>query len=109
MKDTCKADLVYLQDSPREMEEVQQLLGANKLALDPGVELFVLCRHEGRLIACAGLEHKTVKCVAIDERWRSESLGLGLATEIRRLAAERRVFHLFLYSAPHTLEFFRGW
>jgi [citrate (pro-3S)-lyase] ligase len=109
MKSICKVDVICAQDSPREIEEVRQLLDANKLALDPGVELFVLCRHQGCLVACAGLEHKTVKCVAIDEKWRGESLGLRLATEIRRLAVERGAFQLFLYSAPHTREFFRGW
>ena len=106
MKDTCKVDIIYAQDSPREMEGVRQLLAANKLALDPGVELFVVCRHQGRVVACAGLDHKTIKCVAIDEKFGGDSLDLRLATEVRRLATEHRAFPLFLYSAPHTLEFF---
>ena len=109
MKYTCKVDIIYAQDSPREMEGVRQLLAANKLAFDPEVELFVVCRHQGRVIACAGLDHKTIKCVAIDEKCGRQSFGLRLATEVRQLATEHRAFPLFLYSAPHTLEFFRGW
>jgi [citrate (pro-3S)-lyase] ligase len=87
------------------MEEVRQLLGADNLQLDTLVELFVV----GRIIACAGLFHNTIKCVAIDKRWRGESLSLRLASEVAKLAAERAQFLLFLYSAPHDIQFFRGW
>jgi [citrate (pro-3S)-lyase] ligase len=96
-------------DSPHEMEEVRELLSANDLQLDALVELFVLSRDQGRMIACAGLYHNTVKCVAIDKKYRGESLSLRLASEVTKLAAERGQFHLFLYSAPHNKQFFRGW
>lgn len=100
---------IQAHDSPREMEEVRQLLGANNLELDTRVELFVICREQSRITACAGLDRNTIKCVAIDERLRGESLSLRLASEVTRLAAERGEFHLFLYSAPHNIQFFRGW
>jgi hypothetical protein len=68
-----------------------------------------LCRDHGRLIACAGLDHNVIKCVAVEHGHRGESLSLRLGTEIVRQAAARKRFHLFLYSAPHNEEFFRGW
>jgi [citrate (pro-3S)-lyase] ligase len=68
-----------------------------------------LCRQHGRLIACAGLDHNVIKCVAVEHGHRGESLSLRLGTEIVRQAAARKRFHLFLYSAPHNEEFFRGW
>src|SRR5262245_45222569 len=109
MKYTCKVDIIYAQDASRQMEGVRQLLATNQLALDPGVELFVICRHQDRVIACAGLDNKTIKCVAIDENFGGDSLDVTLAREVRRLATEHRAFPLFIYSAPHALEFFRAW
>lgn len=97
------------QNSPREMAEVKQLLNANNLELDALIELVVIGLAQGRVIACAGLYHNTIKCVAIDQRLRGESLSLRLASEVIKLAAERGYFHLFLYSAPHNIQFFRGW
>jgi len=96
-------------DAPEEMGDVRKLLAASDLALDNQVEVFVLCRQQGRIVACAGLDHNTIKCVAIAEDLRGESLSLRLGSEVVKLAAERGQYHLFLYSAPHNLPFFRGW
>jgi [citrate (pro-3S)-lyase] ligase len=96
-------------DAPREMAEVRQLLAINDLELDSQVEVFVVCRQQGRVVACAGLDHNTIKCVAVSADLRGESLSLRLGSEIVKIAAERGQFHLFLYSAPHNLPFFRGW
>jgi [citrate (pro-3S)-lyase] ligase len=76
---------------------------------DGKVELFVVYRQEGHVVACAGLDHYTIKCVAIAQHFRGESLSLQLGSEVVKLAAERGQFHLFLYSPPHNLPFFRGW
>lgn len=95
--------------SPQDLEGITQLLNAAGLELDSQVEVFVTCHAQGRLVACAGLDHTTIKCVAVDEHWRGESLSLRLGTEIVKLAAARGRFHLFLYAAPHNLPFFRGW
>jgi [citrate (pro-3S)-lyase] ligase len=100
---------VRCEDSPRDIEEVKSLLAANLLDLDTQVEVFVLCRANGRLIACAGLDHNVVKCVAVAAEFRGESVSLRLGTEVVAVAAERGRFHLFLYSAPHNRELFRGW
>ena len=97
------------EDSPRDIQDVKNLLAANRLELDSQVEVFVLCRAHGHLIACAGLDHNVIKCVAVDQDFRGESLSLRLGTEIVRQAAVRSRFHLFLYSAPHNEELFRGW
>jgi [citrate (pro-3S)-lyase] ligase len=100
---------VHLQESPRVMEEIRQLLSANNLELETGVDVFVVCREQGHVIACAGLYHNTIKCIAVAEAWRGESLSLRLASEVIKLAAERGQFHLFLYTPPNRLTFFRGW
>jgi [citrate (pro-3S)-lyase] ligase len=96
-------------DAPHEMEEVRKLLVANSLELDSQVEVFVVCRQQGHVVACAGLDHNTIKCVAVAEYLRGESLSLRLGSAVVKLAAERGQFHLFLYSPPHNLPLFRGW
>jgi len=101
--------VVQPKDAPAEMEEVRKLLAANDLELDDQIEVFVVCRRQGRLVACAGLDHYTIKCVAVAEDVRGESVSLDLGSEVIDLAAARGQFHLFLYSAPHNLQFFRGW
>ena len=100
---------VQPKDAPAEMEEVRKLLAANDLELDDQIEVFVVCRSDGRLVACAGLDHYTIKCVAVAEDVRGESLSLELGSEVVQLAAARGQFHLFLYSKPRNLPLFRGW
>ncbi|HTO64471.1 MAG TPA: [citrate (pro-3S)-lyase] ligase [Bradyrhizobium sp.] len=101
--------IIQPKDSPPEMAEVRKLLTTNDLELDDEIEQFVVCRREGRIVACAGLDHYTIKCVAVSEDRRGESLSLQLGSEVVKLAAERGQYHLFLYSAPRNLPFFRGW
>ena len=96
-------------DAPPELEEVRTLLATNNLSLDEQVEVFVVCRQQGRVVACAGLDHTAIKCVAVAADLRGEALSLQLGSQIVKLAAERGQFHLFLYSAPHNRAFFRGW
>jgi [citrate (pro-3S)-lyase] ligase len=101
--------LMRPQNSPDELAEVKALLVANGLQLDSQVDVFVLCRQGGRLVACAGLDHYTIKCVAVAEEFRGESLSLRLGSEVIKAAAQRGWFHLFLYTPPHNLPYFDGW
>jgi [citrate (pro-3S)-lyase] ligase len=101
--------VVRAEESPGDIEEVKKLLAANRLELDTQIEIFVLCRSQGRLIACAGLDHNVIKGVAVEQDFRGESLSLRLGTEIVRQAAARNLFHLFLYSNPDNEMLFRGW
>ncbi|OSJ17157.1 [citrate (pro-3S)-lyase] ligase [Bradyrhizobium canariense] len=96
-------------DASDEMVKVRSLLAANHLGLDSQVEAFVVCRRDGRIVACAGLDHNVIKCVAVADEFRGESLSLRLGSEAVKLAAECGQFHLFLYSPPHNRPFFRGW
>ena len=98
-----------LENSAEELDEVRTLLAANRLELDVSVEAWVLCRAAERLIACAGLDHNVVKCVAVATQYRGGSLSLRLGSEVIALAAQRGLYHLFLYSPPHNRELFRGW
>lgn len=93
---------------PDEKDEICDLLAKCGLDYELGVEAFVVFRRQRRLIACAGLEKNVVKCTAIDPELRGESLGLKLLTEVVHLAHERGHSHLFLYTKPENVEFFRS-
>jgi [citrate (pro-3S)-lyase] ligase len=88
--------------------EIRALLAKCGLDYEEGIDVFVVCRPKGRLIACVGLEGNIVKCAAIEPDWRGESLSLKLLGEVVHLAVERGHSHLFLYTAPDNVEFFRG-
>jgi [citrate (pro-3S)-lyase] ligase len=109
MNATSKFYLLRPQDAPDELAEIKELLTANGLQLDNQVEVFVLCRQGGRIVACAGLDHYTIKCVAVAEELRGQSLSLRLRSEVIKAAAERGWFHLFIYTPPHNLPNFDGW
>src|SRR5438876_4981846 len=102
--------VVRPEDSPHDLEDARVLLAGSHLDFDPEIELMVLCRTPSRcLIACAGLDHNVIKCVAVAAGFRGESLSLRLGTEVTSLAAEKGRFRLFLYSPPHNRDLFRGW
>lgn len=91
-----------------QLAEVRRLLDACGLDLDKGVQVFLTCRRDGALVACAGLEDGVVKCVAIDGSMRGENLSLKLLEEMAHLALERGHAHLFLYTKPEQRERFEG-
>jgi [citrate (pro-3S)-lyase] ligase len=91
-----------------ETAEIRRLLAQCQLEMDNNIDVFVVARAGRQLIACAGLSGNIIKCVAICEAWRGESISLRLISEIVQLAAERNHFHLFLYAKPDNVPFFCG-
>ena len=93
---------------PLAAAEIRQLLAACELELEAGVQVFLVCRQGGQLVACAGLEGGIVKCVAVAEAHRGGSLSLALMHELGCLALERGHSHLFLYTRPGNAARFQG-
>ncbi|MEG9436023.1 [citrate (pro-3S)-lyase] ligase [Edaphobacter sp. HDX4] len=97
------------EDAPDDVAEARDLLATSGLDFDNHIELLVVCRGDGRLVACAGLDHNIIKCVAVAREFRGDSLSLRLGSEIISVAAQMGRFRLFLYSMPHNRHLFRGW
>jgi [citrate (pro-3S)-lyase] ligase len=95
-------------EQPQERSEIRQLLAQCDLDTEDGIETFVVGRQGRRLVACAGLDHNIVKCVATAPDLRGSSLSLTLMSEIVHLALERGHHHLFLYTHPRNVDFFSG-
>jgi len=108
MSDELICDAVDPLRQPAERAEIQDLLAACGLDYEAGVEVFATFRQGRRLVACAGLEKNIVKCTAIAPDLRGEAIGLKLLTEITNIAHERGHTHLFLYTKPENVEFFRS-
>jgi len=101
----------YTVDPAREAgvrSEIKDLLATCDLNYEASIEMFVVFRRKGRMIACAGLEKNIVKCVAIAPEMQGESLSLTLMTEVANLAHERGHSHLFLYTKPDNTDLFRA-
>ncbi|NKI75929.1 [citrate (pro-3S)-lyase] ligase [Dickeya sp. CFBP 2040] len=91
-----------------ELTEITDLLAVCQLSMDRDVEFFVAGRHNGRLVACAGLCATTIKCVAVAPDYRELNLGVKVVNEVVQFAAARGQFHLFLYTRPCNTAVFRG-
>ncbi|AUH01123.1 [citrate (pro-3S)-lyase] ligase [Pectobacteriaceae bacterium CE70] len=87
---------------------VRQFLAHCQLGMDNDIETFVVGRHDGQLVACAGLAANTIKCVAVDPAFRDLNLGVQVVNEVVQQAALRGRFHLFLYTKPDNINIFRG-
>ncbi|MFP1731730.1 [citrate (pro-3S)-lyase] ligase [Lonsdalea quercina] len=97
-----------VKDHAEELEAIHSFLTRCQLGMDNDVNTFVVARHSGRLVACAGLASNTIKCVAVDPEFRDLNLGVRMVNEVIQLAADRGVFHLFLYTKPDNIAIFRG-
>ena len=91
-----------------ERADITQLLAECGLDYEKTIELFVVGRQGGRLVACGGLDCNVVKCVATSPEWRGEALSLKLMSEIVHVAHELGRHHLFLFTRPYNVEAFQS-
>lgn len=92
----------------REREEIIRLLATCSLGFEEHLSAVVVARRNGRLIACAGLEHDIVKCVTIVPEERGGAISLLLMNEVFQIAQEKGHGHLFLFTRPENVAFFQG-
>ena len=89
-------------------KEIVAFLASCGLDFEKQIEAMVLCRENGKLVACAGLDRGIIKDVAISPALRGTSLSLRLVSEIIYLAHSRNYKTLFVYTEPHNADFFLG-
>lgn len=106
--DSVEFEVVAVANGGALMVAIRQLLLDCHLGLDLDIELFVVARSKKNIIACAGLAGNTIKCVAVQSAWRGEKLSARIVEEVEQLAAQRGNLHLFLYTRPENVDFFRG-
>ncbi|KFA58692.1 [citrate (pro-3S)-lyase] ligase [Gilliamella sp. wkB18] len=100
--------VVDISKSLEERDQIKQLLTLSDLDLDPQVDTFIIARMDNKIVACAGLDDNIIKCVAIDPNYRGNQLNLTLLDNAIKYANEQGHFHLFLYTKPENIDFFKG-
>ncbi len=101
-------EVISVTGNPPLMGEVRQLLRQCGLGLDEDITRFVVARSGRRTVACAGLAGNIIKCVAVDPAFRGDNLSARIIGEVEQLAAQDGNHHLFLYTRPDNVPFFRG-
>lgn len=91
-----------------QLERFQQFLRQAGLTLDNDIECYILVKKQGDLIACAGLAGNLIKCVAVSTEHRGHHLSRRIIEEITILASQKGIFHLFLYTEPSNVRFFKS-
>lgn len=86
--------------------EIERFLKRNDLQLDQGVTDFIEARHNGNLVACAGIDHNIIKCVAIQRCYRGGGVSLQLMSELFNLLHSRGLEKLYLFTKPENMELF---
>lgn len=108
MHDLVDYSIVNLSIKKRDLPAIVQLLKQSDLDLDEHVNVFMVARLGKQIIACAGIDNNTIKCVAVHADYRGNNLNLTLLEHVIKYANEHGHFHLFLYTKPENKDFFHG-
>ncbi|SNY93194.1 [citrate (pro-3S)-lyase] ligase [Cohaesibacter sp. ES.047] len=108
MSDGLEFETVEPAFDPHARQEIVGLLADCGLDYEKHIEAFVVCRDNGKIVACAGFEKGIIKDVAITPELRGSALSLRLVSEVVYLAQEQGHTILFVYTEPHTADFFLG-
>ncbi|CDF98686.1 [citrate (pro-3S)-lyase] ligase [Avibacterium paragallinarum] len=90
--------------SPQKIEQIRLFLENNDLELDNQILRFIVYYSEldNKIIACGGVAHNIIKCVAISSEYRGTGLALKLATDLINLAYDIGYSRLFIYTKPEN-------
>lgn len=98
----------WLDNSEKSLNGVEELLKLSDLQLDKQVDFFTVAyTNKNQIIACAGIYHNVIKCVAVHPKYRGENLTNHLINEILDYTADKGIFHLFLYTKPENIHIFK--
>ncbi len=99
---------IALDKNERVLDAVKQLLALVDLKLDNHVNDFVVGYIDDQIIACAGLDQNIIKCVAVHPNYQGGQVTLKLINRMIDLAEEKNQHHLFLYTKPDNIPFFKS-
>ncbi|WP_392562657.1 [citrate (pro-3S)-lyase] ligase [Orbus sturtevantii] len=90
------------------LDSIKNLLQSVDLNLDPQIDNFIIGLFEQQIIACAGLDHNVIKCVAVHPNYQGSSVTLSLIQQVIELAHDKGLYHLFLYTKPENIDLFKA-
>ena len=88
--------------------ELEVFLKAQGLSLDPGLQYSCgLYDDEEELVATGSILGNTLRCLAVDPRYRGEGLMVQVVSHLMTVQAMGGNLHVFLYTKPENLALFR--
>lgn len=86
--------------------KAEEFLNSQGLRMDNLDRFFGVFDSADNLVGGGGLHGSVIKCVALAEQTRGESLANSLISRIRQAAAEENIFDLTLFTKPENEEVF---
>lgn len=89
------------------MKGIRVFLKKHDLSVDNDVEFFVVAFSGTSIIGCGGIASNILKSIAITPELQGSGFSLKLMSELTNYAYEMGRFHLFLFTKPSNVKFFR--
>lgn len=91
----------------RKLEKLKQFLANEDLTYDEQIQYTVLLKTEdGEIAGCGSRHENTLKCIAMNPKFRGEGCLQMIMTQLVRNAVEQHFSHLFLFTKPMYLPMF---
>ena len=84
----------------REVKQVRHFLSGFNLSFDAAVDYTVALYHEDNIVATGSLAGEVLRNFAVDESMQGAGLTATVISELMREAAQRGVFHYFIFTRP---------
>lgn len=89
------------------MNGICAFLKEHDLSVDDDVEFFVVAYSGNSIIGCGGIASNILKSIAIAPELQGSGFSLKLMSELTSYAYEMGRYHLFLFTKPSNVKFFR--
>lgn len=96
------------QSSKMRLKDIKAFLDASDLDMSDDVEVFIVAKHDEKIVACGGIAGRVLKNIAIDDSMRGEGVALSLISEILKVAYRMDRHDLFLFTKPKYGDVFEG-
>lgn len=92
--------------SEREKDQLKAFLKTENLSIDKDIEYTMVLTEDGRIIAAGSFGGRVLKCIAVDEQYKSIGLSARVITHLVNEQYRRGRTHLFIYTKPENKRIF---
>lgn len=95
-------------ESWRDISGLQAFLGTQGLMVDKEMEYAVAIVDDGRMVATGSFSGRVLKCIAVDDEYKSQGLSARVVTHLVNEEYRRGRTHLFIFTKPENKRIFSG-
>ncbi|MDF2524427.1 MAG: ((pro-3S)-lyase) ligase, partial [Clostridiales bacterium] len=92
--------------SQSERRELEEFLKLQNLSMDKDIEYSMVLKSDGRIVGTGSFAGRILKCIAIDEQYKSLGLSARIITHLVNEEFIRGRTHLFIYTKPENRRIF---